>query len=140
MVRVFADRLYNDCEFSWTGKNREFKISPDNPSRPLIGWLAALGVVFIWSGWVVVSRLGVIQTLTIYDMVAEGDMVAVRWSFSGTHKGELPGSPPLPATGKKIEVQAQAIHRVAGDKLAETWVNFDAMGMMQQLGVIPTAE
>ena len=39
-------------------------------ARPLIGWLAALAVVVIWSGWVVVSRLGVIQTLTIYDMVA----------------------------------------------------------------------
>jgi drug/metabolite transporter (DMT)-like permease len=34
------------------------------------GWLAAFGVVLIWSGWVVVSRLGVVQTLTIYDMVA----------------------------------------------------------------------
>jgi drug/metabolite transporter (DMT)-like permease len=40
------------------------------PARPLIGWLAAFGVVVIWSGWVVVSRLGVVQTLTIYDMVA----------------------------------------------------------------------
>ena len=75
--------------------------------------------------------------VTIYDMLSEGDMVAVRWSFSGTHKGELPGNPPLPPTGKKIEVQALAIHRVVGDKLAETWVNFDVMGMMIQLGVIP---
>jgi drug/metabolite transporter (DMT)-like permease len=40
------------------------------PARPQIGWLAAFGVVVIWSGWVVVSRLGVVQTLTIYDMVA----------------------------------------------------------------------
>ncbi|MEM7224618.1 MAG: DMT family transporter [Pseudomonadota bacterium] len=39
-------------------------------ARPSIGWLAAFGVVFIWSGWVVVSRLGVVQALTIYDMVA----------------------------------------------------------------------
>ena len=39
-------------------------------TSPLTGWLAALGVVVIWSGWVVISRLGVVQTLTIYDMVA----------------------------------------------------------------------
>lgn len=39
-------------------------------TRPRIGWLAAFGVVIIWSGWVVVSRLGVVQTLTIHDMVA----------------------------------------------------------------------
>ena len=38
--------------------------------HPLSGWLAAFGVLLIWSGWVVISRLGVVQTLTIYDMVA----------------------------------------------------------------------
>ena len=48
---------------------------PD-PVRPLIGWLAAFGVVVIWSGWVVVSRLGVVQTLTIYDMTALRFLVA----------------------------------------------------------------
>lgn len=45
-------------------------------SRPLPGWLAAFGVVIIWSGWVVVSRLGVVQTLTIYDLVALRFVVA----------------------------------------------------------------
>ena len=45
-------------------------------SRPLLGWLAAFGVVIIWSGWVVVSRFGVTQTLTIYDMVALRFVVA----------------------------------------------------------------
>lgn len=48
-----------------------------SPVRPLIGWLAAFGVAVIWSGWVVVSRLGVVQTLTIYDMVALRFLVAV---------------------------------------------------------------
>ena len=71
------------------------------------------------------------------DMVAEGDKVAVRWTFSGAHTGELPGEPPLPPTGHKIEVSTFSIYRIAGDKIAETWVNYDAMGMMQQLGVIP---
>lgn len=46
------------------------KTSVPGPARPLIGWLAAFCVVVIWSGWVVVSRLGVVQTLTIHDMVA----------------------------------------------------------------------
>ena len=76
--------------------------------------------------------------VTLHDIVAEGDRVAVRWSFTGTHKGEMPGNPPLPATGKQIEVHAMAFHRVAGDKLAETWVNFELMGMLMQLGVVPT--
>jgi len=45
--------------------------------HPLSGWLAAFGVLLIWSGWVVISRLGVVQTLTIYDMVALRFLVAV---------------------------------------------------------------
>jgi len=48
-----------------------------SPQHPLSGWLAAFGVLLIWSGWVVVSRLGVVQTLTIYDMVALRFLVAV---------------------------------------------------------------
>ena len=76
--------------------------------------------------------------MTIHDFIAEGDKVVVRWSFTGTHNGEVPGNPPLPATGKQIGPYAIAIHRVAGDKLAETWVTFDALRMMQELGVIPT--
>ncbi len=39
------------------------------PSTPSVGWLAAFGLLFVWSGWVVISRLGVIQTLTVYDMI-----------------------------------------------------------------------
>ena len=45
--------------------------------NPLSGWLAAFGVLVIWSGWVVVSRLGVVHTLTIYDMVTLRFLVAV---------------------------------------------------------------
>jgi drug/metabolite transporter (DMT)-like permease len=48
---------------------------PDH-ARPLVGWLAASGVVVLWSSWVVVSRLGVAQTLTIYDIMALRFLVA----------------------------------------------------------------
>ena len=40
------------------------------PASLFIGWLAAFGAVAVWSGWIVVSRLGIIQTLTIYDIMA----------------------------------------------------------------------
>jgi len=57
------------------------------PSTTVVGWLAAFTVLFVWSGWVVVSRLGVAQTLTIYDMAALRFAVAsvavapVVWRF-----------------------------------------------------------
>jgi steroid delta-isomerase-like uncharacterized protein len=72
--------------------------------------------------------------IDVQDLIAEGDKVVARWTWSGTHKGELMGMGP---TGKRVSVNAISIHRVAGGKLAEGWVVFDALGMMQQLGVAP---
>ena len=72
---------------------------------------------------------------TIEDMVAEGDKVASRLRWRGTHQAELMGIPP---TGKQGDFTRIAIHRIEGGKVVEGWVNFDAMGMMQQLGVVPS--
>jgi predicted ester cyclase len=72
---------------------------------------------------------------TLGDVVVEGDKVAVRWIMTGTHKGELMGIPP---TNKKVTMWGIEIDRVAGGKLVEGWARFDTMGLMQQLGAIPT--
>jgi len=75
--------------------------------------------------------------MTIEDMTAEGDRVVVRWIARGTQTGEMMG---IPATGKPTTVTGMFLNRLAADKIAEGWGNFDALGMMQQLGVIPTPE
>jgi steroid delta-isomerase-like uncharacterized protein len=75
--------------------------------------------------------------MTIEDLTAEGDRVAVRWIARGTQTGEMMG---IPATGKPTTVTGMFLNRLAAGKIAEGWGNFDALGMMQQLGVIPTAE
>ena len=72
--------------------------------------------------------------VTVEDMVAEGDEVATRWSFRGTHQGELMG---IPATGKQVEASGITIHRVSGGKIVEGWTILDNLGMMRQLGIIP---
>jgi steroid delta-isomerase-like uncharacterized protein len=72
--------------------------------------------------------------MTIDDQVAEGDKVVTRWTARGTNSGSLMGMPP---TGRPIHITGISIERIAGGKIAETWVNFDGMGMMMQLGVIP---
>jgi steroid delta-isomerase-like uncharacterized protein len=74
---------------------------------------------------------------TLEVELAEADKVAVYWTFRGTHRGELMG---IPATGKRITITGIAIDRFAQGKIAEHWVSFDQMGLMQQLGVIPTPE
>lgn len=68
------------------------------------------------------------------DLIAEGDKVAGRWTARGTHKGDLFGIPP---TGKQGTVTGIDIYRFAGGKIEENWSNWDALGLMQQLGVIP---
>ncbi len=68
------------------------------------------------------------------DMIAEGDKVVVRSTFHGTHKGDLMGIPP---TGKEVTMPVMLIYRIADNKIVEHWMQADALGLMQQLGVIP---
>jgi predicted ester cyclase len=63
-------------------------------------------------------------------MVSKGDYVVVRYSGSATHTGEGLGPP----TGKKVTFTAIVIHRLAGDKMAECWVEVDNLSFMTQLG------
>jgi len=72
---------------------------------------------------------------TIDDMVVEGDKVAIRYTWTGTHKGEIMGTPP---TNKKVTMWEILIDRVAGGKFAEIWARYDTLGLMQQLGLVPT--
>ena len=73
--------------------------------------------------------------ITPEDLVAEGDKVTMRYDWRGTHKGELMG---IPATGKQVTTSGISILRVANGKIAEQWDSFDNLGMLQQIGVIPT--
>lgn len=68
------------------------------------------------------------------DLIAEGDKVTMRYGWRGTHKRELMGIPP---TGKQVITSGISILRVANGKIAEQWDNFDNLGMLQQLGVVP---
>ena len=69
------------------------------------------------------------------DVIADEDKVVTRFTAQGTHQGELQGIPP---TGKQITLTGIEIMRVSGGKIVEGWVEFDQLGMLQQLGVIPS--
>jgi len=70
--------------------------------------------------------------LTIEDMIAEGDKVAMRGTLRGVHEGEYMGIPP---TGKQATWGAISIRRIEGGQIAEEWVEVDMLGLLQQLGV-----
>ena len=72
--------------------------------------------------------------LTIEEIIAEGETVMARWSCRGTHKGDLSGIAP---TGKQFTISGVSIARFAGGKMVEGYVNWDALSLMQQLGVVP---
>jgi steroid delta-isomerase-like uncharacterized protein len=77
---------------------------------------------------------------TIDDMIAEGDTVAYRFTWRGTHQGELKETPfgPISATGKPFTLNAITYVRLANGKIAEDWGQFDSLKFFQLLGVVPT--
>lgn len=70
----------------------------------------------------------------IDDMIAEGDRVAVRLTAAATQVGALMGMEP---SGKRYEISEIHIFRLRDGKVTEHWHQFDQMGMMKQLGVMP---
>ena len=74
---------------------------------------------------------------TVEEQIAEGDMVATRWTSIGTHTGELAGIPPTNARGTNTGV---SIDRVVDGKIVESWSIFDELRMLRGIGVIPPEE
>lgn len=72
--------------------------------------------------------------ITIEEQVAEGDMVVTRWTARGTHQGDLLG---IAATGKQATVTGMTIDRFADGRVIESRTNWDTLGLLQQLGIVP---
>ena len=71
---------------------------------------------------------------TNVEQIAEGEKVANRFVFLGTHLGEFEGVTP---TGKRVEFVGHSIDRVVEGKIVESWVEVDMLGVMRQLGAEP---
>ncbi|HEY6615073.1 MAG TPA: ester cyclase [Vicinamibacterales bacterium] len=71
--------------------------------------------------------------IQVDDVLAEGDLVAARWSGVGTHRGDGLG---FRATSKRAQFKGLVILRVRDGKIVEGWNSFDQLGMLQQLGVV----
>jgi len=71
---------------------------------------------------------------TVHDIVAERDIVVVRWSHSGIHRGEFLGLLP---TGREFTMRGIDVYRVTAGKMSEHWNVVDMFGLYQQLGLLP---
>jgi steroid delta-isomerase-like uncharacterized protein len=75
------------------------------------------------------------MSVTIEDVVAEGDKVVTRVTLRGTHQGEVEEFGP--PTGRRVEGQGLSLHRIEGGKIVEEWNSYDNLSLMQQLGLVP---
>ncbi len=70
--------------------------------------------------------------ITVDDWILDGDKVVARVTWTGTHRGDLPGAP---ASGNRFEASGIYIYRVSDGKIVESWSEFDRAGFLRQLGV-----
>ncbi|MFN0072986.1 MAG: ester cyclase [Chloroflexota bacterium] len=124
LIRRFYDQVWNTGEF-WAAddlvaptyvRHGPQEIHGRDGIREVVGGIrAAFPDLFI----------------TIEDLIAEGDRVAVRWHAYGTHRGEFRGCPP---TGRAIQVMGITVSRFANAQIVEEWAQWDTSGLMNQLG------
>jgi len=67
----------------------------------------------------------------VHQQVAEGDYVSTRYTVRGTHVGPFLGLPP---TGRPVTVEAMTLHRLSGGRIAESWTQWDTLGLLDELG------
>ena len=75
-------------------------------------------------------------TYDIHDQIAQGDLVVNRITWRGVHSGDLAG---VPATGRSIELRGINMFRVKGGRVVAQWAELDIIGLLQQIGAIPSA-
>ena len=131
--KAIVRRLIED---TWNKKNRSLideVIAPDyvghNPGGDLHGLDGARQLYDIYTTGFPDFNLA------IEELMAEGDSVTVRWTFSGTHEGDLMGVPP---SGNQVSVNAFGTFRITGGKIAEDHLLWDTLSLMQQVGAIPS--
>jgi len=71
---------------------------------------------------------------TVDDQCASGELVCTRWTAIGTNSGDFWGMAP---TGRQATVTGITMDRISGGRVVESWTNWDALGLLQQLGVVP---
>ena len=74
------------------------------------------------------------MSVQVLDAIGSGDKAMVRWRATGTHRGELMGTPP---TNKKVTIEGMSEVRVQNGKIRESWEQYDVLGMLRQIGAIP---
>ena len=129
IVNQFYDELFNKKNLDYIEEVTASEFVDHNPEPD-----QAPGVEGVKQVFSMFSNAFPDMSVNIDLQVAEGDYVASRITIKGTNTGEMRG---MPATNKQVTVTGVDIMRFQDGKCIERWGDFDQLGMMQQLGVIP---
>jgi len=73
------------------------------------------------------------SVLVVHEWIEDSDTLIARWTLTGTHTGELWGMAP---SGRAATVSGTHVFRFNGDRIGETWASYDALGLLDQLGLV----
>lgn len=111
---------YVDNDFTAHGAGgQDIKQGPEGPKGMVKAWHAAMPD----------------GKMTIDDIITEGELSTIRMTWEATHTGQFGNIPP---SGKRIKVTSIGIDKVVNGKITEGWGELDMLGMLQQMGAIPT--
>ena len=131
VVRRYLDETFNQGNLSSVDETVATDYVNHDPANPVTGTEAVKDLATKYR-----SAFPDL-VIRVDDIFSQGDRVAVRYNWSGTHNGDLGG---IAATGRATHGQGILICRMADGKMAEGWLNWDTLGMLQQMGVMTVPE
>ena len=127
LVRRYMDEAFNNGNLSIVDETISETYINHDPVNQVSGRAGVLDVIAKYR-----SAFPDLQ-INFDDIFSSEDKVTIRWSWSGTQNGQLEDIAP---TGKRVEGTGILIGRISEDKIEEAWINWDTLGMLEQLGVI----
>jgi len=128
LIRRVTDRMWNEGDLDACDELYAAHCSFHDPSFP-VGGVAALKEQ--------VRELRVANPdlhLDTHEILVDGDLTAARWTMAGTARNEFRG---IPGTGKTYVMTGMECDKWEGGRVVEAWLNYDLLGALQQIGVIP---
>lgn len=127
LVRRLFDNVWNQGKLDLVNEIVTENFVDHDPTHPVKGPEGLKGLVAKYRAAFPDCRLDIDETIDA------GERLVVRWRYSGTHTSPLEGIPP---TGRRVQGPGISIYRFNGNRIDESYTTWDALGMMQQLGVV----
>ncbi len=126
-VRRMIDEAWNKGNLKVIDEVCTPDVAHNEPMNPVRGLEAMKGVVTKYRTAFPDCRMD------IDEIVSAGERCCIRWRYSGTHQGMLEGIAP---TGRRVSGTGLSLCHFMGDRISQMFVNWDALGLLQQLGVV----